>query len=74
MRSAAAPGPQRVCLHSEADRGAHTSEFTVVTDVEITTESERHNFVLESLQDASIVPVPLSGFATGVAKLKPMLQ
>jgi hypothetical protein len=50
------------------------SESTVVTDVEITTESERHNFVLETLQDASIVSVPLSGFATGVAKLKPMLQ
>jgi len=50
------------------------SEFAAVTDVKLTEENLRHNFVRDALREASIEPVPLDHFAVWVAKLKPMIQ
>ena len=54
--------------------GRIQSEFAVVTDVALQKENERHRFVLDTLNDAEIVPVPLEHFAVWVPKLKPMMQ
>src|SRR5882724_8714686 len=54
------------------EQGRFASEFTAVTDVALSSETDRHRFVLRTLQDANIVPVPRDGFAVWVAKLRPM--
>jgi len=54
--------------------GRIKSEFAVVTDVPLENENERHKFVLDTLKDAEIVPVPVEHFAVWVAKLKPVIQ
>lgn len=50
------------------------SEFAAVTDVKLTEENLRHNFVRDALREASIEPVTLDHFAVWVAKLKPMIH
>ena len=55
------------------EQGRFASEFTAVTDVALSSETDRHRFVLRTLQDADIVPVSRDGFAVWVAKLRPML-
>ena len=50
------------------------SEFTAVTDVALQKDNERHSFVLDTLHDAGIIPVPLEHFAVWVAKLKPLIH
>lgn len=53
--------------------GRIPSEFAAVTDVALQEDSERHRFVLDTLNDAGIVPVPLEGFAVWVRKLQPLI-
>jgi len=53
--------------------GRIPSEFTAVTDVALQRDNERHRFVLDTLNDAGIVPIPLDNFAVWVAKLKPLI-
>ena len=55
------------------DIGRFASEFTAVTDVALSAETERHRFVRDTLRDAGVEPVPMDGFAVWVAKLRPML-
>ena len=50
------------------------SEFAAVTDVPLSAGNSRHRFVLDTLRDVGVEPVPLEGFAVWVAKLRPMLQ
>jgi len=50
------------------------SEFAAVTDVPLSADNGRHRFVLDTLRDVGVEPVPLEGFAVWVAKLRPMLQ
>ena len=50
------------------------TEFAAVTDVELLSKNERHQFVGETLRSAGIEPVPLDNFAVWVAKLKPLLR
>jgi len=50
------------------------TEFAAVTDVELKKENDRHRFVLDTLHDVGIEPVPMDHFAVWVANLKPMLQ
>ncbi|SRR5579871_4332148 len=57
-----------------AARAPFKSEFAAVTDIALQPEIDRHRFVRDTLRDARIEPVPMEGFATWVAKLKPMLQ
>lgn len=53
--------------------GRIPSEFTAVTDVELKKENERQRFVMETLGEAGIVPVPLDHFASWVPKLRAQL-
>jgi hypothetical protein len=55
------------------DQGRFASEFTAVTDVELSRDNERHRFVEGTLQEAGIVPVPRENFAVWVARLRPLL-
>jgi hypothetical protein len=55
-------------------KSSFASEFAAVTDVALQEGNERHRFVRDTLRDASIVPIPMEGFAVWVAKLRPMLQ
>ncbi len=50
------------------------SEFAAVTDVPLSAGNGRHRFVLDTLRDVGVEPVPVEGFAVWVAKLRPMLQ
>ncbi|HYL64333.1 MAG TPA: DUF3037 domain-containing protein [Candidatus Methylomirabilis sp.] len=50
------------------------TEFTAVTDVELTEQNDRNRFVDRTLRDAGIEPVSLEHFAVWVGKLKPLIQ
>ncbi|HKW57113.1 MAG TPA: DUF3037 domain-containing protein [Candidatus Acidoferrum sp.] len=50
------------------------TEFTAVTDIELTEPNDRNRFVSRTLREAGIEPVPLGQFAVWVGKLKPLLQ
>ncbi len=56
-----------------ADRANYHTEFAAVTDVRLTRENERYRFVLDTLGEAGIEPVPAEGLAVWVAKLRPSL-
>jgi hypothetical protein len=55
-------------------KASQKTEFAAVTDVELKKENDRHRFVLDTLHDVGIEPVPMDHFAVWVAKLKPMIQ
>ena len=59
------------CIASSAAFG---TEFTVVTDIALQKENERHQFVSNTLRRSRIETIPLEGFAVWVAKLQPMLR
>jgi hypothetical protein len=50
------------------------SEFTVVTDVHLIGENERHAFVRETRRDAGVEAVPLEGLAVWTAKMRPLIE
>lgn len=56
-----------------ADKANYHTEFTAVTDVHLARENDRHRFVLDTLGEAGIEPVPTEGLAVWVAKLRPSL-
>jgi hypothetical protein len=56
-----------------ADKANYHTEFAAVTDVRLTRENDRHRFVLDTLGEAGIEPVPTEGLAVWVAKLRPSL-
>ncbi len=56
-----------------ADKAAYHTEFAAVTDVRLTRENDRHRFVLDTLGEAGIEPVPTERLAVWVAKLRPSL-
>jgi hypothetical protein len=56
-----------------ADKANYHTEFAAITDVRLARENERHRFVLDTLGEAGIEPVPTEGLAVWVAKLRPAL-
>jgi DUF3037 family protein len=56
-----------------ADKANYHTEFAAVTDVRLSRENDRHRFVLDTLGEAGIEPVPTEGLAVWVAKLRPSL-
>jgi hypothetical protein len=56
-----------------ADKANYHTEFAAVTDVRLTRENDRHRFILDTLGEAGIEPVPTEGLAVWVAKLRPSL-
>jgi hypothetical protein len=56
-----------------ADKAGFPTEFTVVTDVALSSNNDRHQFVLDTLREATVEPVPMEGMAVWVAKLQPLL-
>lgn len=60
-------------LDAKQIAGRIPSEFTAVTDVALQRDNERHRFVLDTLNDAGIVPVHLENFAVWVRKLQPLI-
>lgn len=71
-----APGEVKSLAYTvERIRGrVKSSEFTVVTDVHLMAENERHKFVQETLRDAGVAAVPVDGFAVWTAKMRPVIQ
>lgn len=56
-----------------ADKARYRTEFTAVTDVALSRDNDRHRFVLETLREVGVEPVPMEGLAVWVAKLQPSL-
>ncbi len=56
-----------------AGKARYHTEFAAVTDVRLARENDRHRFVLDTLGEAGIEPVPSEGLAVWVAKLRPSL-
>jgi hypothetical protein len=56
-----------------ADKARFPTEFTVVTDVALSNNNDRHQFVLDTLREVTVEPVPMEGVAVWVAKLRPSL-
>jgi hypothetical protein len=56
------------------EKGRFTSEFTAITDVELSKENERHRFVRDTLLEASIQPVAIGTLASWAPKLAALLQ
>jgi hypothetical protein len=57
-----------------AQHAPFASEFTAVTDVELDSKVPRHQFVVATLQDAGIEPVPMIALATWAARLKEVMR
>jgi hypothetical protein len=56
-----------------AEKARYHTEFAAVTDVALSRENERHSFVLDTLGEVGVEPVPMEGLAVWVAKLRPSL-
>jgi len=56
-----------------AEKARYHTEFTAVTDVALSRDNERHRFVLDTLREVGVEPVPTEGLAVWVAKLRPSL-
>lgn len=72
-----APGDARELAYTAkcvAAKAPLKTEFTAVTDIELSEQIGAHRFVSSVLRDAGIEPVPLSHFAVWAGKLKPMIQ
>ncbi len=55
-----------------AEKAGYT-EFTAVTDVALSRDNDRQRFVIDTLREVGIEPVPTEGLAVWVAKLQPSL-
>ena len=55
-----------------AEKAGHT-EFAVVTDVALSRDNDRHSFVLDTLREVGVEPVPMEGLAVWVAQLRQSL-
>src|ERR1700681_1669960 len=56
-----------------AEKARVATEFAAVTDVSLTRDNERHQFVIDTLCEVGVEPVPMEGLAVWVAKLRPSL-
>jgi hypothetical protein len=56
-----------------AEKARYHTEFAAVTDVALSRDNDRHRFVLETLREVGVEPVPMEGLAVWVAKLRPSL-
>jgi hypothetical protein len=56
-----------------AEKARYHTEFAAVTDVALSRDTERHSFVLDTLREVGVEPVPMEGLAVWVAKLRPSL-
>ena len=56
-----------------AHKAPYHTEFAAVTDVRLARENDRHRFVMDTLGEAGIEPVPSEGLAVWVAKIRPSL-
>lgn len=56
-----------------AEKARYHTEFAAVTDVALSRDNERHSFVLDTLREVGVEPVPMEGLAVWVAKLRPSL-
>ena len=56
-----------------ADKARYGTEFAAITDVPLSRDNDRHRFVVETLREVGIEPVPMEGLAVWVAKLRPSL-
>jgi hypothetical protein len=56
-----------------AEKARYPTEFTAVTDVALSRNNDRHEFVLDTLREVGVEPVPMEGVAVWVAKLRPSL-
>jgi hypothetical protein len=56
-----------------AEKARYHTEFAAVTDVALSRDNNRHRFVLDTLREVGIEPVPMEGLAVWVAKLRPSL-
>ena len=56
-----------------AEKARYHTEFTAVTDVALSRDNDRHRFVMDTLREVGIEPVPTEGLAVWVAKLQPLL-
>ena len=56
-----------------AEKARYHTEFAAVTDVALSPESDRHRFVLDTLREVGVEPVPMEGLAVWIAKLRPSL-
>jgi len=56
-----------------AEKARYHTEFAAVTDVPLSRDNDRHRFVLDTLREVGVEPVPMEGLAVWVAKLRPSL-
>jgi Protein of unknown function (DUF3037) len=56
-----------------AEKARFHTEFAAVTDVALSADNDRHSFVLDTLREVGVEPVPMEGLAVWVAKLRPSL-
>jgi hypothetical protein len=56
-----------------ADKARYPTEFAAVTDVALSRDNDRHHFVMDTLREVGVEPVPMEGLAVWVAKLQPSL-
>jgi hypothetical protein len=56
-----------------AEKARYHTEFAAVTDVALSRDNDRHGFVLDTLHEVGVEPVPMEGLAVWVAKLRPSL-
>ena len=56
-----------------AEKARYHTEFAAVTDVALSRDNDRQRFVIDTLREVGIEPVPTEGLAVWVAKLQPSL-
>jgi len=56
-----------------AGKARYQTEFAAVTDVSLSRDNDRHRFVVDTLREAGVEPIPMEGFAVWVAKLRSSL-
>jgi hypothetical protein len=56
-----------------AEKARYHTEFAAVTDVALSRDNDRHRFVLDTLREVGVEPVPMEGLAVWVARLRPSL-
>lgn len=56
-----------------AEKARYPTEFAAITDVALSRDNDRHRFVLDTLREVGVEPVPMEGVAVWVAKLQPSL-
>ena len=56
-----------------AEKARYPTEFAAVTDVVLSRGNDRHRFVMDTLREVGVEPVPMEGVAVWVAKLQPSL-